>query len=266
MKNSHFFFFKNCDILKLGGSMAKYSLWISDKYLNRFYVPLSRDGKNYKEKNELYEIDLLTVSLGKEDFIECLKKSSIAPNQFDWNSVYGYIQYQMNHETCYLPLLFVEENIVDSVLIQVLNFQNEHRYHQHQNETQILHSFQKRPMTKEFTKILFSLRIYRDYILDKVKNNQDMLSDGNLSIKLIQKIYSCIQSNDYDEQIEYKNDILLEMLSYINFRRLKTTEYGCHIKPALVNRHHIEPFVEDSNGRDSDDEFLTDDEKELMYG
>lgn len=245
--------------------MAKYSLWISDKYLNRFCVPLSRDGKNCKEKSELYEIDLVTVSLGKETFIESLKRSNMASVDFDWESAIGYIQYQMNHRTCYLPLLFAGNNVIrDNLLIQVLNFHNKYRYHNGKTEGKIITEFKKSPLQTDFAVTLSFLAHYRDDILNQVKENWCLLDGRNIPRKLAQKLYSCIQSTDYEEQREYKNDILIEMLPYINFRRLKSAEYGCYIEQKLVDQQEIK-IEEDEI--DPYDEYLTkeDWEKAKVY-
>ncbi len=238
--------------------MAKYSLWISDKYLNRFCVPLSRNRKNYKEKNELYEIDLLTVSLGKKAFIDNLRRSNLAPNQFDWNSVYSYIQYQMNHNTCYLPLLFIGDNVRDKLLIQVLNFHNKYRYHNGKTETKLFAEFKKSALPTDFSSMKSSLSYYRDSILNQIKENQHLLDNRNIPRKLAQKIYSCLQSTDHDEQIEYRNDILTEMLSYLTFRKLKTMEYGCVIGQKSIIEQAID-FEKESEDT-SKEEFLTDDD------
>lgn len=244
--------------------MAKYSLWISDQYLNRFCVPLSRDGKNYKEKNELYEIDLLTVSLGKNKFIDSLKNSNLAPNQFDWSSVYSYIRYQMNHRTCYLPLLFVGDNVRDKLLIQVLNFHNKYRYHNSKTEGKIITEFQTKPLQSDFSSMISSLSQYRDAILNQVKENQYLLDNCNIPRKLARKLYSCIQSTDYEEQREYKNDILIELLSYITFRRMKTIEYGCVIEQESIAKQEVN--LEEDEFDPDEIAFLTKEELDMMYG
>ncbi len=264
MKNSHFFFDSKYGILKLGGSMAKYSLWVTDDLMNRFCVPMSRDGKTCKEKVDLYEIDLLTVWLGKEAFIEQLKKTNLAPKDFNWNHIQGYIQYQRNRRSYFLPLLFER----DQLLIDILNFQNHYRCHEGLSETQILDMFKKTSLPIEFKRILFSLTNYRNLILEEIQNCPYMLEDRYLSKQMTQKFHSCIQSSDYNEQLEYKNDILVHMLSYITFRRLKTMEYSCDIKQLLSGQLNTQIKEEwDEEEKDPDqDAFLTDDEKKLMYG
>lgn len=242
--------------------MAKYSLWIIDDSSKLFCVPLSRNGQSFKEKVDLYEIDLLTVSLGKECFIEQLKKSDLAPCDFNWNHVQGHIEYQANHETHLIPLLFEK----DDLLIKMLNFQNKYRSQQGKTETQILNMFQKGSMPEEFSQMLILLSNYRDFIINKIRMNPNMLKNKNLSRKMAQKIYSCIQSTDYDEQIAYKNDILTDMLSYLTFRRMKATEYGCHhVTTSIIDLPNLQENALES--WDPDEEaFLTEEEKRSMYG
>lgn len=239
--------------------MAKYSLWISDDKCNKVCVPLSRDGKNFSKKVELYEIDLLTVSLGKEKFLQSLKQSNIIPKDFDWESIYAYIQYNSNGKQKNLPLLFEKTEILTSML----NVQNIYRYHHKLSETKLV----EKMISSEHTLAFFNseLRSYRDYLLQQISLYPEFLNNENLSRSLAQKFYSCLHSINYDEQMEYKNDILKNMMSYLNFRRLVAAECGCYLREDLALTQFVEE--EDVDERDPDEEaFLTDDEKKMMYG
>ena len=247
--------------------MAKYSLWVRDGFDNSFCVPLSRDGQTYKEKVELYEIDLVTVSLGKEKFIEQLKKSNLAPNNFNWNSVRGYVQYQRNQEKCYLPLLFEP----DTLLIKMLNFENKYRYHESYSETKIIERFKKGYLSGAFSTVASYLSHYRDFLLEQIQQNPNLLTSCYLKKRIAQRMYTCIYSIDEKERQEYKNDILLCMLEYSTFRRLKTMEYDCSIGDSIVNiidEVSIKVPSDDLSERwDPDEEaFLSEEEKKLMYG
>ncbi len=84
-------------------------------------------------------------------------------------------------------------------------------------------------------------------------------------------MYTCIYSIDENERQEYKNDILLCMLEYSTFRRLKTMEYDCSIGDSIVNiidEVSIKVPSDDLSERwDPDEEaFLSEEEKKLMYG
>lgn len=241
--------------------MAKYSLWISDRIGNKICIPMSRDCQTCREKVDLYEIDLLTVSLGKEGFINTLQKSNIVPKDFEWGNTSGYIQYQINQKKHYLPLLFEK----DKLLIQILNFQNKYRYQRSKTEGEIINEFKKIPFQSDFSKILLSLAHYRDEILQQMKMDLDLLNDCNISKKFAQKMYSCLQSTDYDEKREYQNDILIDMLSYITFRRLKAMEYACYVNQKLTNQTYHNSSEETE--RDPDETaFLSENELAMMYG
>lgn len=74
-----------------------------------------------------------------------------------------------------------------------------------------------------------------------------------------------MQSIDYDEKREYQNEILIDMLSYMTFRRLKAMEYACYIGQKLTNQTYHNSFEEYE--RDPDETaFLTEDELAMMYG
>lgn len=239
--------------------MRKYKLWVSDDQANSFYVLFSRNQKDIYEKVELYEIDLLTVSLGIESFIESLKKSRIAPTNFNWNSINASIRYQWNQTEKYLPPIFMK----DQLLISMLNIQNEYRYHQKQTQQMVNQMLLENESLQQPRKTKYKLMVYRDYLLEVIRKNRDFLYDENLNRELKEKINCYLQSFCYDEQVKYKNEILRKMVSYSNFRRLKAMEYNCRISDKLVEIINSQEVEE----KDPDiDAFLTDEEKVIMYG
>lgn len=242
--------------------MAKYSLWIEDDKCKRFCVPLSRNGQDLKEKVNLYEIDLLTISLGKQKFIQDLQNSHIAPIDFNWNSVTGYISYRLDGEDKLMPLLFEKDN----ALVGILNFYNKYYYHQKQTATKLQNKFLESTLPIDFQKVKSLLMLCRDQLLEAVIQNSDLLDNANLPKEFTSKIHCYMQAVTYDEKVEYKNDLLKKMFSYINFRRVKVLEYGCDIKQKLIDRQSgILEVVEDEIDPDRY-AFLTEDERAEMEG
>lgn len=242
--------------------MAKYSLWVSDRLCNKVCVPLSRDGKTFSKKVELYEIDLLTISLGKEQFIQSLKQSNVFPNNFDWNSINAYITYSSNGKERYLPLIF--EKI--EILINMINVQNTYRYHYKLSEAKLVEEMTSPNAPFDLALMKSRLQKYRDSLLRQISSHPEFLDNQNIPKNMAQKMYSCSKSYDYDEQIEYKNDILKNMMSYLNFRRLIAAQYGCHLNQRLASSQFIEE-EEEVEERDPDEEaFLTEEEQKMMYG
>lgn len=243
--------------------MAKYSLWVTDDNMNKVCIPLSRDGQTYSEKSELYEIDLVTVSLGRERFIQTLKQSNIVPDNFDWNTVGGYIQYTSNRQPKYLPLIFEKSALLE----EMLNLQNFVRYYKGMSETEAIEKMSSYGSVDQLTAMNRLLRKFRDYILNRVQSNLEFLNDPNLPKKMGQSIYSCLNSVTYDEQIEWRNDILKQISSYINFRRLYTIDQGIntHEYICLTNKQP-DPEIEKEEYDPDEDAFLTEDEKSKMYG
>lgn len=240
--------------------MAKYSLRVSDGNGNQLLVPFCRENGSKKEKVELYEIDLVTISLGKKQFIEQLKKSKIVPSNFDWSCFRGCIEYKSNHKTKYMPLLFEQ----DKLLITMLNFQNQYRYHQGMSEKAMVSEFIKSHSQEDFHRMKFYLQSYRDQILAMIQKKADLLDDPNLPKEVSQKLYSYHQAITYEEQMEYRNDLLKKIFTYLNFRRCKAMEYGCQIE-TLIRQITVE---EDGEKEIDPDNFavLTDEEYEQAYG
>lgn len=242
--------------------MAKYSLWIVDDNCNCFLVPLSRDGQNYKEKVELYEIDLLTISLGKQNFIEALKNSHIAPIDFHWYSVKGYIEYQSNRKSIHMPLIFEK----DKLFIDILNFYNKYCYYQGQTTTKIQKQLLEPTSSNDFQRIKSLLIVYRDKFLETVGQNPGILYNKNLTKELTSKVYRYMNAVTHDEQVEYRNDLLQKMFSYINYRRIKALEYDCRINQKLVDLQRTDLGGEEDEVDPDQYAFLTEDEKMEMQG
>lgn len=242
--------------------MAKYSLWILDDNCNRFCVPLSRDGQNYKEKVELYEIDLLTVSLGKQKFIQALQNSHIAPNNFDWNSICGHIEYKANHKDIRMPLIFEK----DDMFIEILNFYNQHCYHQKQTATKVQEQFLESTLPNDFQKIKSLLIVCRDRLLDAVYEQPNLLYSESLPKEFTSKLHRYMHAVTLDEQVEYRNDLLKKMFSYINFRRVKALEYGCYVNQRLIDLQQVSLEIAEEEVDPDRYAFLTEDEKLEMEG
>ena len=239
MRNSHFFFSKKvfCGILNIGGSMARYRLCISDQNANKFYVPFGRDGKEPKETVDLYEIDMVTISLGKEKLISELKKCNLASPNFDWNRVTGHIEYTYGQEKKYLPLLFER----DPLLIQMVNLENKYRYHKGISESRVVNMICETSthLPDDLKRLLENLTQYRDCFLNEVVQTPELLADRNLSKKLRQQMYSWTQSSTYDERREYANDLLKQMISYMNLRRMKAAQYALYVSDPIVDQPQV---------------------------
>ncbi len=253
--------------------MARYCLNIQDGYSNHFYVPMGRGKELAREKAELYEIDLITTTLGENDFIDKLKELHIAPMQFDWNFVEGSVQYIVNQEVHCLPLIFER----DPLLLKIIQVHNKYRYHLGMSEAQLIHKITEpgAQLPYDLIDMLHSIIHYRDDILQLVSQNKELLNDPNLSKKLKELIYVWMQCNTYDEKREYEHDLLRQMLSYINLRRLKAMEYGIHMYQAIVDIPQVSKnnltqpygFPEKDDSVDPDEyAFLTEEELAQMYG
>lgn len=244
--------------------MPKYRLCIGDKNVKKFYVPFSRDGKTYQDRVELYEIDLLTISLGREAFIEALKKSNIAPDEFSWETVFGQIEYMNNHETKYLPLLF--DN--DKLLTHMINMQNKYRYHKQMSEGKLIELFTDQYFSRpnDLTNLLTELDAYKNEWLSQIQQNPKLLEDSGFSKNMQRILYSWLHSTTYDEQKEFETSFLKEILSYFNFRRLKMIEYDCYTRDPIINQPNSQ-LIDEKDEIDPDvDAFLTEEEKRQMYG
>ena len=239
--------------------MARYSLWISSNS-GKYLIPLSRNNEETKEKVDLYEIDLVTISLGKEKFVETVKSSKIVPADFDWSTAFGYIQHRMNKKDKYLPLLFKK----DKTILQMINFVNEFRYHEKIPEEKLVQQFfTKNYISHLYEQLLTMLSDYCTKLIILARDNYESISNSIIPQKVKKKLYCFIQSTNYDEQLEYKNDILKELLFYINFRKVKTFEYGCSIREPLINSHSN--AQKETEEREDIDEFLTEDELANAY-
>lgn len=243
--------------------MAKYRLCIRDENANKFYVPFRRDGNNFQEKVDLYEIDMVTITLGDEKFISALKQCNLAPSNFDWNHVSGYIEYTMNQVQKYLPLIFER----DALLIQMINLENKYRHHQGMSESRVVNMICEKPtgLPDDLKQLLGDLKQYRDYFLNEVLQVPELIENPNLSKKIRQQIHSWMESVTYDEKKEYENDLLKQMLSYINLRRMKATEHGIRLHEAIVDLPQV--LHEDEDRIDSDEfAFLTEEEMAQIRG
>lgn len=237
--------------------MTKYSLWISSDRCNPICIPLSRDNQLTKEKVNLYEIDLLTASLGKEKFIKELKKTGLLPHDFDWCTMIGYIEYNISHKKRWLPLLFEK----DKLILQMLTIQNQYRHHEGKTEAELI-TLLTRASNDQFKKLKSLLVTYSEHLIEGVRANPHLLYHQNMPKEVASKVHRYIESDTYDEKIEYSNEIIKKLFSYINFRKIKTVEYECQIEMY----QKIENQLEEDAYEPDKDAFLTDEEWRDMYG
>lgn len=200
--------------------MAKYSLWLTDINNNSFFIPLRREGDRAKKNRELYEIDLLTVSLGEEQFIEQLQKSNIAPKDYDWSTSKVFIKYKVKDKEYYLSPLF-EKN---SILVKILNFQNKYRYHKVMSVASIKEQvLDFENLNVDFIDILKEIEEFSSSTLLFIKDefvSYEFCSDAIIPrrLKQIVNVYEDAFSNEEKEVCEryFTN----ELLSYTTFRKV----------------------------------------------
>ena len=115
--------------------------------------------------------------------------------------------------------------------------------------------------TTDLKDMLAKLGTYSDFLIESVCKYQFDYLNSQLPKKIKRKVYCYMHSTNLEEQIEYRNDLVREFISYLNFRKVKIVEFNKQIGEKL------ETFpISDTMEENENEEFLTEEEKKMMYG